>query len=198
MSLSFPHAAQAGEAFACSPSTRRLPIVLAAAAVVAAAIAAMRVDPHGVLPNAAWVRGLLVAAGVVVGVRIVLSLAELPLRVTVRESDLLLVRRKRTFALSYEDLGALDYDPAFRHYSMWPPALVLVDRRGRRVRVPAIVEGGERLIRLLVERAGRRDLEDWAAAGGMERRMRRSRWFVPVGYLAALALVVCAALSGLR
>jgi hypothetical protein len=187
-----------GEVHACPASARRLSWVLAAALVAAAAILAARMDPAGRVRSSALMKGLLVAAAAVLGARIALSLAELRLTVRVRERDVLLELRGRMASLAWEDILRLDWDPPFRHYARWSPALVLVDRRGRRFRIPALVTGGKRLVADLLEAAGRSDLAEWAAAQSLAARMARSRWWAVAGYVVAACTVAAAALAPLR
>ena len=196
--MSADFGAARGGAYACPASTRRVSWVLAAALVAAAAILAARMDPAGRLPNSAVMKGLLVAAAAVLGARIALSLAELRLTVRVRERDVLLELRGRMASLAWEDILRLDWDPPYRLYSRWSPALVLVDRRGRRFRIPALVRGGERLVADLLEAAGRSDLSDWAAAQSLAARMARSRGWAVAGYVAAACVVAAAAAAPLR
>ncbi len=189
--------ARAG-AYACPAAARRLSWVLAAALVAASAILAARIDPAGRLPNSAVMKGLLVAAAAVLGARIALSLSELRLTARVRERDVLLELRGRMAALAWEDIERVDWDPPFRHYSRWSPALVLVDRRGRRFRIPALVTGGDRLVADLLEAAGRSDLSNQAAAQSLAKRMARSRRWTAAAYAAAACAMVAAAVAPLR
>ncbi len=185
-------------AFACPASARWLPWALLVAMVVAAAILAARVDPGGRLPNSAAMKALLVAVAAVLGTRIALSFAELRLTVLVRERDLLLELRGRMASLTWDDIERLDWDPPFRYYSRWIPALVLVDRLDRRIRVPAVIADGERLLSDLLAAAGRPDLADWATAQRLAARLARSRWFTAAGYAVAAGAVIVAAIAPLR
>jgi hypothetical protein len=184
--------------FLCSASARRLPWVLAAAMVVAAAILAARIDPADRVPNSAVMRGLLVASAAVLGLRISLSLAELRLTVRVRGKDLLFELRGRMASLAWGDILRADWDPPFSHYGRWPPALVLLDRRAQRFRIPALIAGGDRLVADLVARSGRSDLADWADAHRLAGRMVRARWWTAAGYVAAACVVAAAAAAPLR
>jgi hypothetical protein len=186
------------ERFLCSALARRLPLILVAAMVAAAAILAARIDPAGRVPNSGVMKGLLVAAAAVLGVRIFLSLSELRLSARLRGGDLLLELRGRMASLSWDDILRLDWDPAFRHYGRWPPALVLIDRRAQRFRLPALIAGGDRLVADLLARSGRADLAAWAGAHRIEARMARARWWTAAGYVAAACVVAVAALAPLR
>jgi len=166
--------------------------------VAASLILAARIDPTGRVPNSGVMKGLLVAAALVLGVRIGLSLKELFLMARVRERDLLLELKGRMASLAWDDVLRLDWDPLFRHYGCWPPALVLVHRRGQRFRVPALIAGGDRFVADLLARSGRSDLASWAGAHRLEARMARAKWWVAVGYAAAACIVAVAATAPLK
>ncbi|MBZ5640414.1 MAG: hypothetical protein LAO51_16860 [Acidobacteriia bacterium] len=184
--------------FRSSRSARWLPFALASAMVVAALILAARIDAAGRVPNSAVMKTLLVASAAVLGVRIALSLRELRLRVRVRSKDLLLELGGRTAALAWEDILRVDWDPPFRHYGRWPPALVLFDRRAQRYRVPSLIAGGEQLVAVLLARSGRSDLADWAEAHRLDMKMARGRVWTAAGYLAAAGVLAAAAAAPLR
>jgi hypothetical protein len=184
--------------FSCAASARGLPWLLAAALVAAAGILAARIDPAGRIPNSAVMKGLLLAAGAVLGLRVALSLNELRLRVRLREKDVLFELRGRTVSLAWGEIARAEWEPPFSHYGTWPPALVLLDRRAQRYRIPALVAGGDRLVEELLARSGRPDLADWAEAQRLAPRMGRARWWTAAGYVAAACVVAAAALAPLR
>ncbi len=183
------------EVFACAPAARHAPGVVAAAMVLAGLIAAWRIEPFGLLTGVAMVRGLFVAVGAVAGLRFLLSAREVRIRAALRDDGLLLELGARAVAIPYGAVESLDYEHAFRRYTRWTPALVVVDVRGQRHRIPACIEDGERLVRGLVERASRRDLGIWADALGLPARMRRARRLAAAAYLCAVAIVVAAILA---
>ncbi len=182
------------EEFRCAASVIWVRRVLCVAVIVAAIIAALRADPGGHVPNGALVKGLIIAIGVTVALRIFLSTSEVSLAVTLRRADLLFERRKRIVALRIEDISALDFDPPFRRGAGWLPALVVIDRNRKRFRVPASIRSGDRLVLHLVERAGRPDLAADAEAEGLARRMERAGVIAAVGYAMAVLVLVAALL----
>jgi hypothetical protein len=184
-------------AFSCSAPARQLPWVLPAALILGAGILAARIDPAGRVPNSAVMKALLVAAGAVLGLRVALSLIELRLRVRCRENDILFELRGKTASLARDEIALAEWDPPFRHYGTWPPALVLLDRRAQRYRIPALFTGGDRLVEDLVARSPRHDLADWAEAQRLGPRMGRARCWTAAGYVAAACVVAGAALAPL-
>ena len=183
------------EAFACDALARGAPLAIAVSMVAAALVAALRVDPGGLLPHVGVVRGLLVAVGAIAGLRVVLSSNEVRIRAKLQDRSLRLELSSRSLTLDYDAIRSLDWDHAFRYYSRWIPALVVVDARGERHRVPAVLRGGDRFVASLAARSGRRDLRGLAAALGLAERMRRARRLLPVAYAAAALLLLAAVLT---
>ena len=187
-----------GGTFRCSTAARWIPVALAGAMLLGAVVLAVRIDPDRRLPGAGAMRVLLVAAAAVLGMRISLSLRELGLRLRFRSEGVLFELRGRSLTLDYGEVRHLDWDPAFRHYAKWLPALVLVDRRARRHRVPALLEEGDRFVLEFVSRSGRTDLADWVEVHRIAGRMARARSWVVVFYAAAACAVAAAAVVPLR
>ncbi len=181
--------------FACAPFARHAPAVLAASMIAAGLIAAWRIEPLGLVTDVTAVRGLLGAVGAVAGLRFLLSAREVRIRATLRAGDLLLELGARTVTVEFGSIEALDYEHAFRRYALWTPALVVVDARGRRHRIPACVRDGEGLVTALVERSTGRDLGVRAEALRLRARLRRARRLSGLAYLFAGAIVLAAILA---
>ena len=127
------------------------------------------------------------------GVAQLLSRNPVPIHVNEVEADgLKLGARGRYVELAFRDIEALDYDPPFSSARRWLPALVLIDRRDRRWRIPASIEDGASMMDEIVERSGHDRLRAWADARRVDRRMAMSRWFTVAGYGAAAGWVVAA------
>lgn len=193
-----PAVSAPGGTFRCSTAARWIPVALAGAMLLGAVVLAVRIDPDRRLPGAGAMRVLLVAAAAVLGMRISLSLRELGLRLRFRSEGVLFELRGRSLTLDYGEVRHLDWDPAFRHYAKWLPALVLVDRRARRHRVPALLEEGDRFVLEFVSRSGRTDLADWVEVHRIAGRMARARSWVVLFFAAAACAVAAAAVVPLR
>jgi hypothetical protein len=96
--------------------------------------------------------------------------------------------------LAIRDIEAIDYDPPFSSARRWLPAIVLIDRRDRRWRIPASIEGGAAMVEELVERSGQDRLRAWAVARRIPGRLAMSPWFTAAGYGVAAGWVVAAAI----
>jgi len=175
-------------------AARRLPWALAAAAMVAAAIAAGRVEPRSLPVGGAEARVAVLLIGALAGWWVARGSAELRRRIELDDAELAWIDGERRSALPLGDIDALGWDPPLSSRRRWVPAMTLVDRLGRVHRVPALLEDGDALVRDLVARAGDlHHVEAWARTLGLERRMGRIRCRLAVGYAVA-ALVPLAAL----
>jgi hypothetical protein len=94
--------------------------------------------------------------------------------------------------LPYEQIVSLTYETPFVRPREWLPALVLVDRFGKRWRVPALLAEGERFVSELTTAAGRDDLRSFASAHDLPARMAATRMRLVWGYSFALAMIVAA------
>jgi hypothetical protein len=178
--------------YACGPAARWLPRVLAAAILVAAMLVAYRFDPHRSLTFARSLQGILVVLGAAIGLWIVRSGAELRVRVGLAREGVRFDYGRGAVTLAYDDVVRFDFEsPLSSSRRLWPAA-VLLDDRGRSWRLPALIGGGERLIRELVAASGRDDLESWAGSLGLARRMGHATALVAVGYTMAAAVVTAA------
>jgi hypothetical protein len=168
-----------------------MPRVVGGAVLAAAAIVNLGLERSAVLPGA--VRGLLILVAAGAALWLVRAGSEARMEVEVRADRLELGTRGRRVELSIDEIEAIDFDPAFSSRRRWLPAVVLVDRRERRWRIPASVERGGALIDAIVERSGQDRLRAWSDARRIPSRMVASRWLTGSGYVIAVALVAAAA-----
>jgi hypothetical protein len=168
-----------------------MPRVLGGAVLAAAAIVHLSLEPHAVFSGT--VKGVLVVAAAAGALWLVRAGSEARMEVAVEADRIKLGGRGRYVELAIREIEALDYDPPFSSTRRWLPALVLIDRRDRRWRIPASIEGGEAMVGEIVERSGQDRLRAWADARRIVPRMAASRWFTAAGYAAAVGLVVAAA-----
>jgi hypothetical protein len=94
--------------------------------------------------------------------------------------------------LPYEQIVSLTYETPFVKPREWLPALVLIDRFGKRWRVPALLAEGERFVSELTAAADRDDLRSFASAHDLPARMAATRTRLVWGYSFALAMIVAA------
>jgi hypothetical protein len=173
---------EAGAVYRCPTAARWLPRALAAALLAAILVTALSVDPQGVL--ATWsraFRGALAVAGAAAALWIVRRGGELRREVRVLDDALEFRDGKRLDRLPYADVAVLEFANSFGVGRSWLPALMVLDRKGRAWRVPSLIEAGDRLVGELLERAGRSDLEAWAAARNIERKMAATTLLVRGG-----------------
>jgi len=174
----------------CGIAARWMPRVLGGAVLAAGAIVNWSLEPYAVFSG--MVKGALVVAAAAAALWLVRAGSEARMEIAVEEDRIRLGARGRYVELAIHDIEALDYDPPFSSARRWLPAIVLVDRRDRRWRIPASVEGGAAMLGEIVERSGQDRLRAWADARRLARRMAMSRWFTASGYVAAAGLVVAA------
>lgn len=179
-------------------SARWIPWAFGGSVCCAIALGALTMNVSGRLPGAATVRALVLVFGVLAGVRVGVSTSGSRVRVSLGERDLRIEVGRRLDVLRYADVRSLDYDPPFRRYTAWIPAMVLVDRAGRRVRIPTLLRHGERLVRALVDRPEGKDLEPWVVIHRLERRMAAGPWVVGAALGLSGLIAVSAALGFLR
>jgi hypothetical protein len=167
-----------------------MPRVIGGALLAAAAIVNGNLEPSAALSG--MVKGVLVGSAAAAALGVVRAGSEARMEIAVEEDRLRLGARGRCVELALRDIEAVDYDPPFSSARRWLPALVLIDRRDRRWRIPAAVEDGASMMDEIVERSGQDRLRAWADARRVDRRMARSRWFTVAGYGVAAGLVVAA------
>jgi hypothetical protein len=167
-----------------------MPRLLGGAVLAAAAIVHWSLAPYGAFSG--MVKGVLVVVAAAAALWLVRAGSEARMEIAVETDRIRLGARGRFVDLSLCDIEAIDYDPPFSSSRRWLPAIVLVDRRGRRWRIPASIEGGAAMVGEIVERSGQDRLRSWAQARRVDRKMALSGWFTAAGYSAAAGLVVAA------
>ncbi len=168
-------------------AARWLPRILAAAILAAAMLAGLRLEERG---YGRALRTSVVLVGALTALLVVRRAGDVRVVFELGPQSLSLVRGAHRATLDLDRIERLRFDAPFVTSRHWVPAAVLVDRDGRDWRLPATLEGGDRLVRDLVGRIDRDDLRAWGDALGLERRMGRTRRVLIVGYgLAALVLL---------
>ena len=168
-------------------AARWLPRILAAAILAAAMLAGLRLEERG---YGRALRTSVVLVGALTALLVVRRAGDVRVVFELGPQSLSLVRGAHRATLDLDRIERLRFDAPFVTSRHWVPAAVLVDRDGRDWRLPATLEGGDRLVRDLVGRIDRDDLRAWGDALGHERRMGRTRRVLIVGYgLAALVLL---------
>lgn len=173
--------------YRCGAAARWLPRALGGAVLLALTLMGLEVSPEivRILP---LVRQLVVAAGALSALLIVRHGAEVR-HVFGLAPDAMVVGHERTGArLEYADLARLDWSPPLSGSLAWIPAAVLVDRQGKAWRVPALLSEGDEMMRGLLARARRDDLDEWAAAYRIVERMARYRLRIRIGYAVTTAV----------
>ncbi len=168
-------------------AARWLPRILAAAILAAAMLAGLRLEERG---YGRALRTSVVLVGALTALLVVRRAGDVRVVFELGPQSLSLVRGAHRATLDLDRIERLRYDAPFVASRHWVPAAVIMDRNGRDWRLPATLEGGDRLVRDLVGRIDRDDLRAWGDALGLERRMGRTRCVLIVGYgLAALVLL---------
>lgn len=181
------------ETFRCGPAARWLPRVLGATLLATLTLAAYRMDPHGLLPGSAWLRRSVVLAGGLVALWIVRKGGETRIATGIGEEGLLLSCGPRSRTLPYDRISRLGYAAPFAATRNWLPAMLLWDRDRNCWRILSLLQGGDRMLRTLLEKAGREDLAIWAETLKLEQRMAASGRRIMIGYMVS-GLVLAAGL----
>jgi len=176
----------------CGVAARWMPRVLGGALLAAAAIVNLTLEPYAAVSG--MVKGVLVVAAAAAALWLVRAGSEARMEVAVEADKIRLGARGRYVELAIRDIEAIDYDPPFSSARRWLPAIVLIDRRDRRWRIPASIEGGAAMVEELVEHSGQDRLRAWADARRIPGRLAMSPWFTAAGYGVAAGWVVAAAI----
>jgi hypothetical protein len=157
--------------------------------LVATTLGAFHVEPRAdtLLP---YIQRFVVLVGALLAVMIVRRGAVVRRAFGLAGDSLLVSDGRHTSRLRLADVERLDYAAPFGGTTSWIAATELTDRDGRVWRIPALLEDGDRLVRNLIERSGRNDLESWAEAYRVVPRMGRSASHVRMGYAAVVGLLV--------
>ncbi len=176
--------------FRCGLAARWLPRILGGAVLAAATLAALRLDLQGDHPLLFHVRNFTALVGGLLALFIVRKGAEVRRVIEVDDDGLSFTYRSRTSVLRFEEITRLGYAGPFADGRNWLPAMLLHDRDRRSWRVPALVGEGERLLAIFLKNAGRSDLESWAEALALARRMASSGRRTAIGYTLAAAVLL--------
>jgi hypothetical protein len=175
--------AAAGAFHRCPAAARWLPRVLAASVLMLTLVAALGVDPDGVVARwSSGFRGMLAVAGAVAALWIVRRGGEVRREVRALDDALEVREGRRLARLPYAQIDSLEYVGPFGVGRSWLPALVVVDDTGRIWRFPALLPSGDRLVQDLLERSERSDLRSWAEARGLPSRMAHASRNLAIGY----------------
>jgi len=185
-----------GRTYRCSIAARWLPRALAGATLTAALLAAYGLDPQARVGGSGVMRGLVVALGAILALWLLRAGGELRLEVDLPARDagsdapVRLRRGGRQVNVEPSRLARFEYHSPFAASRSWVPAMVLRDRYGLALRLPAMLEAGDRMVSELVAWSGRDDLEAWVDALGLRRRMGRASRLVATGYVVAVAILL--------
>lgn len=171
-----------------------MPRTLAASALVSSMILSARI--YGGVAGSGWShsRTLVILAGAACALVIVRAGGLVRAEFCLGKEALRVRVGKHQSELSYELVVSLIYETPFVRRSEWLPALVLIDRFGKRWRVPALLDDGERFVSDLTAAAGRDDLRSFASAHSLPARMAATRARLVWGYAIAAALIAASLL----
>jgi len=186
------------EIYRCGTAAAWLPRVAGGALLAAAVLIVLSVDPDGSAPYSGMVKGAVLTAAAGGALLFVRRGSEVRFKIGVGPAALRISAGKVSFDLAWEEIETIDYDPPFGTSVGWLPALVLVDEKGRRWRIPAVIDDGPALLASVLERSPRPELRTWADARSLAGRLARARLFVVGGYVAAGAIVAAALLYAYR
>lgn len=180
--------------FRCTAAARWLPRTLAAAVLVGSMILSMRI--YAGVAGTGWshARTLVVLVGAACALVIVRSGGMVRAEFSFGAEALRLRIGRHRQELPYELIVSMVYETPFVKAWEWLPALVLIDRFGKRWRVPSFLSEGERFVSELTAAAARDDLRSFASAHDLPAKMAATRGRLTWGYSLALALIVAALL----
>ena len=180
--------------FRCTAAARWLPRALAAAVLVSAMILSTRIYTGVAGTDGSHARTLVVVVGAIFALAIVRSGAMVRAEFSLTAKALRLRIGRHERELPYEQVVSMIYETPFVKPREWLPALVLIDRFGKRWRVPSFLADGERFVTDLTEAAARDDLRSFASARDLSAKMAATRGRLVWGYSFALALIFAALL----
>jgi hypothetical protein len=175
-----------------STAARWLPRTLAAAVMISSAILSARIYTGVAGTGFSHSRTLVILAGAACALVIVRSGGMVRAEFSLTSDALQLRVGKHTRELPYEMIVSLNYEPPFVRPREWLPAMVLLDRFGKRWRVPALLADGESFVTDLTSAVGRDELRSFASAYRLTSRMGAARNRLIWGYSLAFALILAA------
>ena len=162
---------------------------MAGSLLAAVLVATNRVDPEFVVSGSRGFRTAVIVLALILAAWILRQGSEVRLRIEVNDRDLVFESGAQQSTLRLVDVEALRYDAPFGVSRSWLPATVLIDRRGREWRLPALLDAGDRLVEEILQRGGKQNLQAWARALRIRSRMGRGRSRVRLGYATAGAIL---------
>ncbi len=135
-------------------------------------------------------RTLVVVVGAALALGIVRSGGMVRAEFSLASESLRLRIGRHERVLPYEQVVSMIYETPFVKPREWLPALVLIDRFGKRWRIPSLLADGERFVTDLIAAAARDDLRSLASAHDLAAKMAGTRGRILSGYAVAVALIV--------
>ncbi len=179
--------------FVCGRTALWMPRVLAGAVLVSGMLAAFRVDGYAELQFSSGLLATVVVFSAFLAIWILRAGAEVRLRVRFDGGLVLFEIGNSATGVTFANLDRFEFEGPIGVSKRLFPATVLLDKDGKTWRLPVALDRGAELIRQIVLRSGRSDLEAWADTLHLERRMRRGVWFTRGGYLVATLSLAAAA-----
>ncbi len=161
--------------FRCTAAARWLPRTLAAAVLVSAVILSTRIYSGVAGTHWSHSRTLVVVVGAAFALAIVRSGGIVRAEFSLAAESLRLRIGRHERELPYEQVVSMIYETPFVNPREWLPSLVLIDRFGKRWRVPSFLADGERFVTDLTEAAARDDLRSFASAHDLSAKMATTR-----------------------
>jgi len=153
-------------------------------------ILSARIDPGIVGTGWSQARTLVLLVGAAFAVAIVRSGGMVRAEFSLAEEALRVRVGRHKQELPYELIVSMVYETPFVKRREWLPALVMIDRFGKRWRVPAFLSEGDRFVTELTAAAARDDLRSFASAHELPARMAATRTRLVWGYSIAAALIL--------
>ena len=132
--------------FRCTAAARWLPRTLAASTLVSAMILSTRIYPGVADMGWSHTRTLVVVVGATLALGIVRSGGMVRAEFSLAAEFLRLRIGRHERVLPYEQVVSMIYETPFVKPREWLPALVLIDRFGKRWRIPSLLADGERFV----------------------------------------------------
>lgn len=182
--------------YRCGTAARWLPRSLGGAVLVLATLTALDLDP-AIARMLPFVRQLVLATGALLAWGIVRGGAEVHVVFGLARDALVVGTDGKGPRLRFEDIERVGWAPSMSGSLAWIPAAVLTDRSGTVWRLPGLLEDGGELVRELVKRAGRSDLETWVEVYRLSTRLNGARARLGAGYGVVVGLLLLGTLHWL-